>query len=64
MSLSPRPERLRDEVRLSFKSGEDRSIRPAMAWADSSAGMMPSGARGGERHESGLIGDGGIFGGR
>src|ERR1700686_2803905 len=41
MSLSPRPETLR-MTRSSRVNCEMRSMRPAMAWADSRAGMMPS----------------------
>jgi len=41
MSLSPRPERLMMTRSFLVRRGA-RSIRPAMAWADSRAGMMPS----------------------
>src|SRR5258705_414124 len=39
MSLSPRPERLRMTRSLDLNCGR-RSMRPAMAWADSSAGIF------------------------
>ena len=41
MSLSPRPERLRMTRSLDLNCGR-RSMRPAMACADSSAGIIPS----------------------
>ena len=62
MSLSPRPERFRitRSRRLELR---ERSMRPASACADSSAGMMPSvRARSARGVESGFIGDGRVFG--